>query len=272
MLEPCPRNTTPVAAVAAQLVSDFGDGLALLLPSDHYIPDTQSFVDAIAQSAPVAQDGSIVTLGITPTFPATGFGYIRPGDEIGSKIRKVAEFCEKPDAEKAESYFTQKSHFWNAGIFLFSPERMLAELEEYAGDTLASTRSALKNAARTGDAIVLEEASFAKCDSISIDYSVMENTAYAAVFPGLSCGWNDVGSWDAVANLTSSATADSLVEMDNTDCYFHTDGKINIAAVGLTGLVVVSYDGNLLIVPKERAQDVSKLLKDIKSRGLTDFL
>jgi mannose-1-phosphate guanylyltransferase/mannose-1-phosphate guanylyltransferase/mannose-6-phosphate isomerase len=168
----------------------------MLAPSDHVIDDVPGFVAAVRTGAPAAAEGRLVTFGITPNRPETGYGYIRRSREIagGSGVFSVAAFVEKPDRPKAETFLASGEYFWNSGMFLFSPQAYLAELEIYAPNLLAQARKALSNGRRDLDFLRLDRDAFAAADSISIDYAVMERTTKAAVVPA-DIGWSDVGSW-----------------------------------------------------------------------------
>lgn len=268
ILEPCARNTAAVAAVAAQIVDQTDQGLALLVPADHYISDVAAFRTAIDQSITAAQNGWISTFGVTPTYPATGYGYIKAGEPIDKHVSQIATFCEKPDLKVAQSYLDEKQYFWNTGIFLFSPNTMMNELSKHAQDILHTTRTALQNCTALNGCKLLEETSFSKCTDISIDYAIMEKTAHAAVVPGLECGWSDVGSWDAIAKLNTDSQPLNIVSIDNAGCHIQTDDKITIAAIGLDNLIIAANADKILIIPKDRAQDVQKIINELKDRKL----
>lgn len=272
ILEPCPRSTTPVAAVCSQIISQIDNGLALLLPSDHHIADVDTFRAAIAEAMPTAQQEWITTFGITPTRPETGFGYIKAGEKIEARTNKVASFTEKPDLERAKIYQSSNEYFWNAGIFLFAPNRMLTELQELAPGILHHATQSLSNASRQAQVIHLEEVSFSKCDNISLDYSVMEKTKHAALYNGLECGWSDVGNWQAISELKPSITSKDIISLENSNCHMQTDGSLTIAALGLSDLVIVVHDGAVLVMHKDRAQNVQDVISELKARGQDTLL
>ncbi len=196
VLEPVGRNTAPaIAAAALQAMAGGDDPLLLVLPSDHVVRDEAGFRDAVRAAVPAAAAGALVTFGIVPSAPETGFGYIQAG--AGDGVRPVLRFVEKPDADTAASYLQAGGYLWNSGMFLFRASRYLAELERFRPDILAAVRRAFEDAARDGDFIRLEREAFSASPSDSIDYAVIEKTADARVLP-VDIGWNDVGSWSAL--------------------------------------------------------------------------
>jgi mannose-1-phosphate guanylyltransferase/mannose-6-phosphate isomerase len=273
LLEPQGRNTAAVAAVAAKFLAGTDpDALGLLVPSDHFIGRPDVFVDAVRDAASAAASGLITTFGIAPDRPETGFGYIHAGERLAGRVQKVAAFKEKPDAETAAAYLASGLYSWNAGIFLFKPETMLAELGHYAPGVLEGSARALESAATSGARRVLDAAAFAETPSISLDYAVMEHTAHAAVLAPLDCAWNDIGTWSMIGAVSSRRNAPSAIEIDSPDCLVHAaDGQL-VALVGVEGLVV-AVDGNrILITRKDRAQDVGAVVKALKELGLKDYL
>lgn len=272
ILEPLQRSTTPVAAICSQILKKADNGIALLLPSDHHIPDTNSFRTAIAQASKTAQDGWITALGIKPTYPATGYGYIKAGRALTEKTCHIDSFREKPNLAQAHVYLDDEDYFWNSGIFLFQADRMLEELNKYASVTTSNAIDAFLHAEIKGRKIYLEDSRFSKCESISLDYSVMEKTKHAAVYTDLQCGWNDVGDWKAISDLNTCTEHANIVSIDNTNCYIHTDGSKIITALGLSDLIIVAEKDNVLIIPKARTQDVQEIIKELRKRGLQSAL
>ena len=256
LLEPCARNP---------------DGLVLLLPSDHFIGDPAAFRKAISEAVAVANAGRIVTFGIAPDRPETGFGYIRAGEEIGPSAYAVDSFREKPDHATALTYLADGHYSWNAGIFLFQASLMRTELSTHAADVLASTQAALDKTASDGPVHRIDEAAFAQVRSVSIDYAVMEHTTNAAVFGPLSCAWSDVGTWPAVGDLQTSSGPVEPVLIDTKNCTVHSEQGTLVAALGVEDLVIAVHDGAVLVMPKARAQDVSHVIAALKARGLTDL-
>jgi mannose-1-phosphate guanylyltransferase/mannose-6-phosphate isomerase len=273
LLEPEGRNTAAVAAVAARFLADaFPDGLGLLVPSDHFIGRPDVFLGAVRAAAPVAADGFITTFGIAPSRPDTGFGYIQSGAPLSGPVARVAAFKEKPDAATAAAYLASGAYSWNAGIFLFSPRTMLAELAAHAPAILEQSAAALALARTDGANIHLDAAAFSAVPSNSIDYAVMEHTAHAAVLAPVDCAWSDIGTWSAVGEVSSRENTPAPVLINSENCLVHAaDGQL-VALVGVEGLVVVADGNRILVTARDRTQDVGAVVKALKERGLKDFL
>ncbi len=269
IIEPMARNTAAVAAVASAWAGRAGDDrLVLLTPADHHVADGAAFGRAVMQGALAAGKGAIVTFGIKPTEPHTGFGYVETGAAIVERVFEVAGFREKPDRSTAERYVAGGRHFWNAGVFLFSPAAMDAELHAYAPAIRKIAAGALAAAGRTGAALTLDPAIFADCPADSIDYAVMEKTRRAAVVAPVDAGWSDIGSWTALDALPADARVMSL------DCgvnVIRSDGPL-IATIGVSDLIIVATGDAVLVAPKDRAQDVKKIVDDLKARKRDDLL
>ncbi len=270
LLEPEARNTAAVAAVASAFIQERDpDGLVLLLPSDHFVARPEAFCAAAIDAAPLSASGRIVTFGIAPDRPETGFGYIRSGAALTALIAAVSAFREKPDLETAQAYLGDPRYSWNAGIFLFPARLMLGELEHLAPATHGPALASLAAAKIDGAAVYLDPHAFGEADAISIDYAVMEKTAKAAVYAPLSCGWSDIGTWPMIGERQPHLTQVEPVLIDVADCIIHAHDDTLIAAIGLEGMVVVSVDGAVLVMPKSRAQDVGKVVAILKARGDT---
>jgi len=270
VLEPFGRNTAAVAAISAlvALQSD-PDALVLLMPADHVIADTGAFSATIAASSDVAQS-HIVTFGVEPTGPETGYGYIEAGDVVSGRVRKVVRFAEKPDLETAQRYVDSGLYLWNAGIFLFSPRVLIAEMERFEPKVMAAARAALEKARRSGVEIDLDDDAFAQCPSISIDYAVMEKTDRGAVAP-IGADWADVGSWSELWRLGPRDEGENFVRgdallIDTHDSLIWSTTK-TVAAIGIQDLIIVETDGAVIVLPKSRAQDVKRLVEMVKARG-----
>ena len=276
VLEPVGRNTAPAAAVAALLLADKApDTLMLLAPSDHVIDDVPGFLAAVRKGARAATEGHLVTFGITPNRPETGYGYIKRAREISAApgVFAVEAFVEKPDRAKAESFLASGDYFWNSGMFLFSPRAYLAELANHAPELLAKVRTALAQGRRDLDFLRLDREAFAAAQSISIDYAVMERTAKAAVVPA-DIGWSDVGSWsmlwergekDSAGNVTSG---DVLVE-DGRGNFIRSEGRL-VAALGVDDLVIVAMNDAVLITRRDRDQDVKRVVDRLAKAGRSE--
>lgn len=270
ILEPCPRNTAAVAAVAAAWVeASEEDALILLMPADHHIADAVAFRKAVASAAKAAEDGYIATFGIKANRPHTGYGYIEAGDEIAPNVYAVAAFKEKPDAETAQSYLDQGGFYWNAGIFLFRASAMLGELEQHAPEIRKAATDALKESVMSGSARRLDETRFGECPSNSIDYAVMEKTNKAAVAAPVDVGWTDIGSWSEVA---SQAGGDNIVEIGGGGNVIRADESITVGAARVSDLIIVATGDAVLVARKDDAQQVRAVVEELKKRGRTDLL
>ena len=267
VFEPAPRNTAAVGAIAAALAGEIdADALVLLLPADHIINDVAAFHAAIERAAPFARE-RIVTFGISPDRPATGYGYIRQGSALGDGVFAIESFREKPNEATARDYLATGEYAWNSGMFLFSPAVLLREFEASA-EIRDHALEALKLARRDGVHIHLDAAAFAAVPSQSLDIAVMEKTAHAAVTP-CEIGWADVGSWDEIWRLASKDNAGNalhgpVVTLDAQNNLLRSDG-LKICVAGLSDLVVVASGDAIVIVPRERAQDV-KALRDLAAK------
>ena len=270
ILEPIGRNTAPAVAAAALEVGRSGDDpLLLVLPADHVIGDVGAFSTAVQAAASLAASGSLVTFGITPTSPATGYGYIRFGSPIGDGGRVVEEFKEKPDLEAATEYVASGGYLWNSGMFLFRASRYLAELERFEPKVAAATRAAIDEADRVENVIELDAERFAASPSISIDYAVMERTDQAVVVP-ISAGWTDVGSWDALWAIGERDDHDNVVEGDVmlfevSGSYVRSENRL-IAVIGLEDVVVVDTPDATLIARRDRSEDVKQIVEKLKAK------
>ena len=266
LLEPVGRNTAPAACLAALALTETEpDPLMLLMPSDHMIVDVDAFVDAIGRAATAAQAGALVSFGIAPERAETGYGYIRRDGELDAVkgVFAVAEFVEKPGPEQAEKYIESGEHSWNSGIFLFPARVYLDELERLRPDMVAACRQALATAQRDSDFIRLGKDAFSTCAADSIDYAVMEHTRRAAVVP-VSMGWSDVGSWDALWEMGSkdqhgNSLEGNVVAEETRNCYLRSEAGL-IAAIGIEDLVVVATDDAVMVAPRNRTQEVRKLV------------
>ncbi|HWU50105.1 MAG TPA: mannose-1-phosphate guanylyltransferase/mannose-6-phosphate isomerase [Asticcacaulis sp.] len=269
VLEPMARNTAAVAALAAlsglHLVPD---ALVLLAPADHVITNPDAFQAAIARAAETATS-RIVTFGIHPSHPETGFGYIEHGPRLADGVFCIKRFCEKPDTETAKSYVESGNYDWNAGIFLFSPQVMLDELQIHAPDVLEHAREAFQKAQRDGVVISLDDHAFARVPSISVDYAVMEKTQASAVVP-CDIGWADVGGFAELWRLGEKDGAENHVKGDAIlieaqNCLVHNSGPV-VAVIGLENIMVISTPSGVLVAPITRAQDVKKAAEAAKAR------
>ena len=271
VLEPVGRNTAPaIAAAALQAMAAGDDPLLLVLPSDHVVRDAEAFRAAVQAASPAAEQGALVTFGIVPTAPETGFGYIQAeaGQAApGEGVRKVLRFVEKPDAGTARRYLEEGGYYWNSGMFLFRASRYLDELRKFRPDILEATTRAFEAAKRDGDFVRLDRDAFAACPSDSIDYAVMEKTGDACVVP-VDIGWNDVGSWSALWDVSEQDDAGNahhgdVIAVDSRDSYAYA--RRLVALVGVDNLVVVETDDAVLVARKDRVQQVKDVVAKLKS-------
>jgi mannose-1-phosphate guanylyltransferase/mannose-6-phosphate isomerase len=266
LLEPVGRNTAPAACIAALALTEVEtDPLMLVMPSDHTIGDVAAFAGAVERAATAAGAGALVSFGIAPQRAETGYGYIRRSGELDGAegVFAVAEFVEKPGPEQAQAYVASGEHSWNSGIFLFPARVYLDELERLRPDMVAACRNALATARRDSDFVRLGREAFAACDSDSIDYAVMERTRRAAVVP-VSMGWSDVGSWDALWEMGAkdqhgTSIEGNVIAEDTRNCYLRSEAGL-VAAIGIEDLVVVATADAVMVAPRNRTQDVKKLV------------
>lgn len=276
VLEPMGRNTAPVAAIAAEIAREAGheDAKLLLLPADHHILDLAAFQDAIVRASSLAEDGNIVTFGIQPTGPETGYGYIRRGAEMGAGFH-VDAFVEKPDLDTAQSYLDAGTYYWNAGIFMFRADTILSEMDAHCPEILKGSLAAVKAAVRAGNTVSLDAAAFEACPADSFDYAVMEHTQKAAVVPA-DIGWSDVGSWAALWELAEkdddgNATLGLTTTIDCTRVYARSEGP-KVAVIGAEDLVVVATGDSVLVSHRDAVQKVKAVVTHLKDSGRTEFL
>jgi mannose-1-phosphate guanylyltransferase len=263
ILEPIGRNTAPAIAVAAiQALDDHPDPLLFVMPSDHVIQNQKIFNEAVEIAVLQAKRGKLVTFGIVPTHPETGYGYIRRGKKINEKAYEVNSFVEKPNLEKANEYLAEGNYYWNSGMFLFSAKRYLEEMEKFSSDILMQSKAALEKSSVDNEFIFLEKFYFEQCRSDSIDYAVMEKTNDAVVVP-LDAGWSDVGSWNVVADLAPKDKEGNTIIGDvnaiNVKNSYIRSTSQPLRLAGINNAVIVESNGKTLILDKTVCQDVKAL-------------
>ncbi len=261
LLEPEGRNTAPAMALAALLAR--GEDVLLFCPADHHIPDAEAFRSTVRRGVAAAQAGAIVTFGIAPTFPSEAYGYILEGAPRADGSRAVAGFVEKPPAAKAQSLLLQGGALWNAGIFLCRADTLLAALERHAPDILASVRAAMAGASRDGAFIRPEAAAFLACRAESIDYAVMERHDHIAVLP-FQGAWSDVGSWNAVADLTAADADGNRIAgrgLAERACntFIHAPHR-PVVALGTRDLLIIDTPDALLVAARDHAEQVKHVV------------
>jgi mannose-1-phosphate guanylyltransferase/mannose-6-phosphate isomerase len=270
ILEPFGRNTAPaIAAAALQMATSHGeDALLLVLAADHLISDQPAFARAVAQAMELAAQGKLVTFGIQPDAPETGYGYIE------AQGNKVLRFVEKPSLEKAQEYVASGHYLWNSGMFCFSAGTMLREMQQHCPDILSATRACLEQSRRIQSEhhlqIELDPETFKNVPDDSIDYAVMEKSGNVAVVP-CNIGWSDIGSWDALGNLTAADARGNRIEgevmlHDVSNCYIQSRQRM-VGAVGIDNLIVIDTPDAVLIADRSRAQDVKHLYTRLKAEG-----
>lgn len=269
ILEPFGRNTAPAATVAALELTRTGDDpLMLLLPADHVIPDIPSFHDAVREGCRLAADGYLVTFGIVPAHPETGYGYIRTGAPIEGTAHRIDRFVEKPDLDTARLYLQQGGYLWNSGMFVFKCSTYLAAVRQHAPQILEISERTMAAAKRT-DYIRLGADEFSATPSDSIDYAVMEHTTDGAVV-SLDAGWNDVGSWAALWELGDKDAEGNVLVGDaivtgTTNSYVRSEHKL-VAVAGVDNVIVVSTPDAVLVTTIDKCQDVKTIVDMLKER------
>lgn len=276
-LEPVGRNTAPAVAVAAlQAVSMDPDALILILPADHLISDREKFHEILKAGAGLAARGALITFGIVPDKPETGYGYIRKGPPVkGAGEGRAAacvidEFVEKPDLDTARAYLESGDYCWNSGMFMFAAQTVLDEMNRFVPGIVHAAASAVQKAHRQGDALLLDAAEFAACPSDSIDYAVMEKTERGVMIP-FDAGWDDLGSWAAIWEVGEKDACGNLIAGDVmtsgvSDSLILSNSRL-VAGVGLSNQVVVESPDAVLVASMEKAQDVKHIVDQLKSAG-----
>lgn len=284
ILEPVGRNTAPAIALAAlQATADGADPLLLVLPADHVIRDAAELRRVITAGIRSADSGVLLTFGIVPTGPETGYGYIRTGKAFVQspdsspqpQVFEVLQFVEKPDRATAEKYLASGDYLWNSGMFLFRASTFLDELGRHAPQMLDACRLAWQGRGADLDFTRLDAEAFASCPADSIDYAVMERTTKAAVIP-LDAGWSDVGSWSALWDVGAGCEAGNVrhgdvIDIDVENSYLYAGSRL-LAAVGLKDTVVVELADAVLVAAKDRVQDVKRIVERLKATGRSEHL
>lgn len=278
ILEPVGRNTAPAIALAALSAIENGDDpILLVLAADHIINNKLAFHQAIKSAFKFALQGRLVTFGIVPTGPETGYGYIHRGQEetLDEQIAyQVSRFVEKPNKETAESYIASGEYYWNSGMFMFRAKKYLEELEKFRPDILDACKAAIQGCKESDEFIKVDRDLFIACPDESVDYAVMEKTTDAVVV-GLDADWSDVGSWSALWEVSPKddkgnvLTGDTFLHNAN-NCYINTDEKL-IAAIGVDDLVIINTKDAVLVVNKDQVQDVKKVVEYLKANHRSEY-
>lgn len=277
LLEPVGRNTAPAVAVAAmQAMAEGYDPVLLILPADHVIRNAEALRTVISLAKPLAVQGQLITFGIVPTAPETGYGYIKAGGRLKAEDAfSVDSFVEKPDLETARGYVEAGDYYWNSGMFMFLASAYLQELEKFAPKMVDMCRKALDGAVRDVDSVHLEKGAFCSCPGDSIDYAVMEKTSKAVVMP-LDAGWSDVGSWSALWEIGEKdgegnvIFGDTLLK-DTDNCYVRAQSRI-VAAIGMQDHIIVETPDAVLVAHRDKVQDVKDIVAKLKKEGREEAL
>ncbi|MDD5113442.1 MAG: mannose-1-phosphate guanylyltransferase/mannose-6-phosphate isomerase, partial [Methylobacter sp.] len=269
ILEPIGKNTAPAVALAA-LSAQSPDDVLLILPADHVINNVEAFHTAVNQARELAEQGYLVTFGIVPTEPETGYGYIKRASSPQGAAFNVEAFVEKPNLETAKHYLQTGNYFWNSGMFAFKAGVYLQELEKFNPAMLETCRRALTTAKIDLDFVRLNKEIFSTCPSDSIDYAVMEKTDKAVVIP-LDADWNDVGSWSALWDVTDkddsgNAINGDVLTVDTKNSYIHAGSRL-VAAIGVRDLVIIETADAVMVAPKDRVQEVKDIVAQLKNLG-----
>jgi mannose-1-phosphate guanylyltransferase/mannose-6-phosphate isomerase len=276
VLEPCARNTAPAIAMAALALQQYEDAVMLVLPADHVIEKQQAFATAVASAVSLAQQDYLVTFGIQPDKPETGYGYIKKGklmDETQASY-PVASFVEKPDLATAGNYLESGDYLWNSGMFCFRPEIYLKSLEKHAADIFKAVNNCWELADKQVQPMDLDAECFAAIPADSIDYAVMEKADAVAVV-ACDIGWSDVGSWDAVSGLSAAdhegnRMVGEAMMIDTKNTYIHSEDRL-VAALGIENMIIIDTPDALLVTDHDHVQDVKKVVEKLKAEGNDAF-
>ena len=275
ILESVSKNTAPAVAIGAlRALQNHDDALLLVLPADHVIRNTSAFVEAVEIAARAAIDNKLVTFGIVPNKPETGYGYLKRGKKIESssenddKIYKVEKFVEKPCLKTAKEYIDSGNYYWNSGMFLFKASVFLKELSQFQPNIVKSCTESLEKSDHDLDFIRLDKQSFTQCPSDSIDYAVMEKTKNVVTVP-LDADWNDVGSWDALWEIEKkgtdgNVTRGDVLTHDSHNCLIHAEHKL-VTLVGVDEMIVIETKDAVLVAAKDKVQDVKTIVEKLRS-------
>lgn len=271
LLEPMAKNTAPaIAAACCAAMKRDKDAIVVVLPSDHVIADVKTFQSAVMTAAKNAEKGALVTFGIVPTFAATGYGYVKASGAETDGAFTLEKFVEKPCLEKAQEYLASGEYSWNSGMFVFKAATFIEELKVHSPEMAKLSIESFEKAAADSDFIRLDKDSFGQIKGDSIDYAVMEKTSKGKIVK-LNAGWDDVGSWSALYDISEkdenkNAVKGDVIALDTVNSYIR-GGKRTIATIGLDNVVIVDADDSLLIARMDKIQDVKKVAEEMKKRG-----
>lgn len=274
ILEPVARNTAPAIVIGALKSLEVApDAIIAVFPADHMVRDLEKFNASLEVAIEVAKQGKLVTFGIVPTRPETGYGYIKSVEDNG--LLRVAAFVEKPNLEKAEEYLRSGDYYWNSGMFVFSAQRLIEEIELHQPAMLQCCRDALQRGVKDLDFFRLDEGNFSQCANLSIDYAVMEKTSQAYMVP-FTAQWSDVGSWQALWEVGDKDEHENVffgdvIAEQSRGCYVSCEGRL-VALVGVKDLVVVETADSVLVAHKDSSQDVKKIVDALKAGSRSEYL
>ncbi|MNG80546.1 Mannose-1-phosphate guanylyltransferase RfbM [compost metagenome] len=275
ILEPVGRNTAPAVALAAYLAAEKDpDNILLVLPADHLIKKVDNFHSAIQTALQFALHNHLVTFGIIPEHPETGYGYIKRGENFSHACFKVDSFVEKPSLEKAQEYLDCGEYSWNSGMFMFKIATFLQELDQFSPEISANTKKSVAESKRDMNFIRVDQQIFKHCPSDSIDYAVMEKTSNAVVIP-IDASWSDVGSWSSLwdvseKDVSGNVNLGQIISIDSSNNYISSDSAL-VATIGLDNLIIINTNDALLISTKDQVQDVKKVVDELKRRDLHHY-
>ncbi|HAH6952319.1 TPA: mannose-1-phosphate guanylyltransferase/mannose-6-phosphate isomerase [Escherichia coli] len=276
ILEPVGRNTAPAVALAAlKSLELHGDHHMLVLAADHAIQDIEAFHAAVLAAEQESVDNKLVTFGIVPTKPETGYGYIKKGEQVKNSVFKVNSFVEKPDLETAKNYLEQKCYLWNSGMFMFKASVYLDELKKFRPDILAACKELLSSASTDLDFIRLNSDVFAECPDESIDYAVMEKTQDCVVIP-LDADWSDIGSWTSLWEISEkdeheNVSHGDVINYNSRNNYIYSEGSL-ISTVGVNNLIIVQTKDALLVAQQDNVQDIKKIVEILKKQKRSEHI
>ncbi|MBC8982169.1 mannose-1-phosphate guanylyltransferase/mannose-6-phosphate isomerase [Pseudomonas lurida] len=271
LLEPVGRNTAPAIALAAlQATAEGADPLMLVLAADHLIQNIEAFHDGIRTAVVLAEAGKLVSFGITPTRPETGYGYLQQGPSVGNGGFEVTSFVEKPNAETAQIYLSDGGYYWNSGMFMFRASRYLEELQTFEPDILFWCREALAKGRRDMHFTRIDREAFLQCPDNSIDYAVMEKTRHAVMIP-LDANWSDIGSWTALweagtRSEEGNVLTGDVISIGTSNSYVHSESRL-VSTIGINDLIVVETKDAVLVAHKDHVQDVKVIVEKLKRDG-----
>lgn len=275
ILESVGRNTAPAIALAAfEAIKDGEDPVLLVLAADHVVLNKQAFQTSVSNALVQAQSGYLVTFGIVPTVPETGYGYIQRGEKLTDGAYRVAQFVEKPSFEAAQKYIASGNYYWNSGCFMFKASCYLSELGRFAPKIYEACEKATKKQQTDIDFIRVDEEEFLKCPDDSVDYAVIEKTDKAVVVP-MDAGWSDVGSWSALWEVSDkdenqNSYHGDVIMKNTSDCYIYAPNKL-VAAVGLENIVIIDTKDAVLVADKSKVQEVKQIVEQLKEEDRREY-